>query len=183
VGETALSWPQKGQSGELGAAGAQGAPGVPGPAGAQGPPGARGATGSRGPVGIGSTEAWFAHNISLANEKNITGGADLLMLVLPHGSFVISGKSTLQNFDSGHEQGAFCEIKVGSTDLDRSDVALEEHSNDIPPFFTGNADENTLGMHATATFNSPTTVLLRCSGTGVEAFEYALTAVRVGQIN
>lgn len=181
AGETTLTWQQQGRRGADGVPGLQGASGLQGKPGVQGPPGPRGATGTAGPVGPGSTEAWFKHE--LAGEVSITGGADLLTLDLPAGSYVVAGKSTLDNGEQDHEQGAFCEIKVGSTDLDRSDVALEEFSNDRPPFFSGNMDEATVGLYAASTFGSPTTVVLRCSGTGVLASQYALTAVRVGQIN
>jgi len=166
--ETALSWNHQGLRGTTGAQG---------PAGIRGPSGPRGSAGPEGQVGAGSTDAWFAHDLS--SRPAITGGLDLLQLVLPAGSYVIHGKSTLANTDTSHRQGAFCEIKVGSTDLDRSDLALEEQG-----LFGGpNASWGTIPLRAVAVVGAPTTLVLRCSGTGVVAYQYALTAVRMGQIN
>ena len=103
---------------------------------------ARGSTGPEGQVGAGSTEAWFTHDLS--STPDITGGLDLLELVLPAGSYVIHGKSVLANRDTSHWQGAFCEIKIGSTDLDRSDVTLEEQG-----FVSGgNASVSTIPLRA-----------------------------------
>ena len=137
--------------------------------------GLRGTTGTQGPAGVGTTDAWFSHD--LGTLVDITRGVDLRSIDLQPGSYVLDGKSTLFNQDTDHLQGAFCEIKVGATDLDRSDVSLENLDSSNP-----NADESTVPTQAAATFGSPTTVVLRCSGTGVQASFFALTAMKVGQV-
>jgi hypothetical protein len=174
--EVGLNWNQqgpKGMTGPQGPRGPAGPAGSPGPAGTSGP---QGPTGPQGPAGVGTTDAWFTHD--LAGGVDITGGLDLQSIDLQAGSYVITGKSTLHNNDTNHQQGVSCEIKVGSTVLDRSDIHLENFDTASP-----NADEGTLTTQTAWTFNAPTTVVFRCSGTGVQATEYAMTAMKVGQVH
>jgi hypothetical protein len=176
TGQTPLNW---NQAGPKGATGPQGPVGPVGPPGPQGTQGAQGPAGPQGPPGPpGTTNAFFKND--LTDFISITGGVDLLAVQLPAGSYVISGKSRLVNTDTSHAQGAFCELQVGGSDLDKSQTDLEHEDT------TGadSANEDVVSLQAAATFSSQSTqVFLRCSGTGVHAQGYALTAISVGQLN
>jgi hypothetical protein len=108
----------------------------------------------------------------------INGGADLETLTLPAGSYLISAKASVCNEDSD-DQDEFCELKVGPTDLDRSDFLLDgAHGT-----FDVRLDQQVVPLQTAQSFTEPTTVVLRCSGSNSIAAEYALSAVKVSQLN
>jgi hypothetical protein len=162
---------QQGPSGPQGPAGSQGAQGPPGPQGVQGP---QGDTGPQGPAGPGGGGHAYSTSGGQSVAVSINGGTDLLTLTLPPGSYLISGKSEILNNDS-EKQDEFCQVKVGPTELDRSDAELLG--------FDSVADHLEIPVQAAATFAASTDITLRCSGSNSEAFEYALSAEQVSQLN
>jgi hypothetical protein len=202
--ETSLNWNMKGPTGPAGPQGLQGAkgdPGSPGPAGPQGPQGDPGAAGRAGPQGdpgpegppgpAGASDAWSQSLYGCGYTDPdvcgflvaINGGADLVHLTVPAGSYVISGKVMVSTGDSDN-QGEFCELKQGTgggaPDLDRTD-AIVQGLGDFP---SGPVQKAVVALLATATFaDQTTTITLRCSGSHSYADEAVLTAIKVGQLH
>jgi hypothetical protein len=115
---------------------------------------------------------------------SINGGADLVHVTVPPGSYVIAGKAAIQNEDSDN-QGEFCELKHGAggsaPDLDRTDIYVEKADS----LGSGpGAYQSSIPLLATATFSDPqTTVTLRCSGKNTLADQAVLVATQVGQLH
>lgn len=192
--ESSLSWNQTGPQGPPGPQGPAGAKGATGPQGLAGPPGPQGdqgAPGQQGPTGpSGPTDVWSAsaYGNGFNNPDNghtlgsINGGADLVHVTVPPGSYTISGKAIVINEDSDNE-GEFCELKNGTggnaPDLDRTDTILQgEGLLPSPP-----QQKAVVSLQATATFTDEATITLRCSGADSNADQAALTATKVRQLH
>jgi len=185
--EVSLNWNQTGPQGPQGAQGTQGPAGPAGPQGAQGPQGAAGPQGNPGPQGppgpSGASDAWSASGFCNGFQQpsycaSINGGHDAVSVTVPAGSYLISGKASIENNDTNF-QGEFCELKQGTgggaPDLDRTDIELAG---------IGSPSSGAVPLLAAATFTDPsTTITLRCSGSNSSQDQAVLTAIKVGQLH
>lgn len=159
--ETPLSWSQQGPKGDPGPQGPQGEKGDTGATGPKGDTGATGATGPQGPKGdTGPAGAAGASDVYIAR------GASSLNV--PAGSYAISAKASVFTGDLD-SQNASCALSTG----DRISVRLGEFQT---------ADRQAVSLQDAATFNSPATITLACSGFRVTAFEQVITAIKVGAV-
>jgi hypothetical protein len=180
--ENPLNWNQTGPQGAQGAQGPQGPAGLPGPQGDPGPQGPQGPAGPKGDPGpqgaSGTSDAYSTggpYGPNFPGVFQINGGADLLSETVPAGSYVVIGRAMVSD-DTGDAQDAFCELKAGSGDIDRSDVRMAAAGD-------GGSVQN-VALQATATlFVDSTLLTLRCSAPGGEAAEPVLTAIKVGQLH
>jgi len=149
------------------------AAGTAGPTGPTGPAGPSDVYFLKGPVTQGDA-CFDSHRVS------VTGGLDLLNVNVPPGQYAIFGKAELCDQNTTPYEGAFCELKVGSTTLDRSDVYLR-------PLQSGRDFGGGLATVAMqSVFADPSNgrrFTLRCSGTGVDAADYALTVVATSELH
>jgi hypothetical protein len=168
--------------GAAGPAGLPGAQGTPGAAGAQGPAGPAGSTGPTGPAGPagppganGTSHAYMAR--STVASMLTSSGIDVISVTVPAGTYVIWGKTWLQNLDT-LPGPASCTLSTGS---DVTRVIL---------LGTGSVggDKMALSVQDSATFAQTTTINLSCrhddlSNRGTSANDAVLTALPVDALN
>lgn len=168
-----------GLTGPSGPAGPQGAPGVPGAIGAAGPTGPQGPTGPTGPAGSaganGISHAYMAR--STVASMLTSSGIDVISVTVPAGTYVIWGKTWLQNLDTLPGQ-ASCTLTTGS---DATRVSL---------LGTGQigGDRMAVSVQDAATFTQTTIINLSCrhddlSNRGISANDGVLTVLAVDNIN
>jgi len=168
--------------GATGPAGLPGAQGAPGAAGAQGPAGPAGSTGPTGPAGPagppganGTSHAYMAR--STVASMLTSSGIDVISVTVPAGTYVIWGKTWLQNLDT-LPGPASCTISTGS---DVTRVIL---------LGTGSVggDKMAVSVQDSATFAQTTTINLSCrhddlNNRGTSANDAVLTALPVDALN
>ena len=168
--------------GAAGPAGLPGAQGSPGAAGAQGPAGPTGSTGPTGPAGPagppganGISHAYMAR--STVASMLTSSGIDVISVTVPAGTYVIWGKTWLQNLDT-LPGPASCTISTGS---DVTRVIL---------LGTGSVggDKMAVSVQDSATFAQTTTINLSCrhddlNNRGTSANDAVLTALPVDALN
>jgi hypothetical protein len=168
-----------GATGAAGPAGPQGMPGVPGATGATGPTGPQGPTGPTGPAGPaganGISHAFTAR--STVGSMLTSSGIDVISVPVPAGTYVIWGKTWLQNLDTLPGQ-ASCTLSTGS---DVTRVSL---------LGTGSVggDRMAVSVQDSATFTQSTTINLSCrhddlTNRGISANDGVLTALAVDNLN
>ena len=169
----------QGAAGPAGLPGAPGAPGADGPQGPAGPAGPTGPTGLAGPAGPpganGTSHAYMAR--STVASMLTSSGIDVISVTVPAGTYVIWGKTWLQNLDTLAGQ-ASCSLSSGS-DITR--VSL---------LGTGSlgGDKMALSVQDSATFAQTTTINLSCrhddlTNRGLSANDAVLTALPVDALN
>jgi len=168
--------------GATGPAGLPGAQGAPGAAGAQGPAGPAGSTGPTGPAGPagppganGTSHAYMAR--STVASMLTSSGIDVISVTVPAGTYVIWGKTWLQNLDT-LPGPASCTLSSGS---DVTRVIL---------LGTGSVggDKMAVSVQDSATFAQTTTINLSCrhddlNNRGTSANDAVLTALPVDALN
>jgi len=168
--------------GATGPAGLPGAQGAPGAAGAQGPAGPAGSTGPTGPAGPagppganGTSHAYMAR--STVASMLTSSGIDVISVTVPAGTYVIWGKTWLQNLDT-LPGPASCTLSTGS---DVTRVIL---------LGTGSVggDKMAVSVQDSATFAQTTTINLSCrhddlNNRGTSANDAVLTALPVDALN
>ncbi len=168
--------------GAAGPAGLPGAQGSPGAAGAQGPAGPTGSTGPTGPAGPagppganGISHAYMAR--STVASMLTSSGIDVISVTVPAGTYVIWGKTWLQNLDT-LPGPASCTLSTGS---DVTRVIL---------LGTGSVggDKMAVSVQDSATFAQTTTINLSCrhddlNNRGTSANDAVLTALPVDALN
>ncbi len=169
----------QGAAGPAGLPGAQGAPGAAGAQGPAGPAGPTGPTGPTGPAGAaganGTSHAYMAR--STVASMLTSSGIDVISVTVPAGTYVIWGKTWLQNLDT-LPGPASCTISTGS---DVTRVIL---------LGTGSmgGDKMALSVQDSATFAQTTTINLSCrhddlNNRGTSANDAVLTALPVDALN
>ncbi len=169
----------QGAAGPAGLPGAQGAPGAAGAQGPAGPAGSTGPTGAAGPAGPpganGTSHAYMAR--STVASMLTSSGIDVISVTVPAGTYVIWGKTWLQNLDT-LPGPASCTISTGS---DVTRVILVG---------TGSVggDKMAVSVQDSATFAQTTTINLSCrhddlNNRGTSANDAVLTALPVDALN
>ena len=169
----------QGAAGPAGLPGAQGAPGAAGAQGPAGPAGPTGPTGPTGPAGAaganGTSHAYMAR--STVASMLTSSGIDVISVTVPAGTYVIWGKTWLQNLDT-LPGPASCTISTGS---DVTRVILVG---------TGSVggDKMAVSVQDSATFAQTTTINLSCrhddlNNRGTSANDAVLTALPVDALN
>ena len=160
-----------GPQGPQGPVGPQGPQGQTGPQGPQGPQGATGATGATGPAGApGTSEAYYGRN---DNNFGFTGPVTLISKNVPAGSYVISARAVLENFDGDHQPQS-CELRDGAGNLiDEVSLVAQPVSDDLRLLFV---------LQGAFTFNAPATINFICRGFNAGVRRSVLTAVKVSSI-
>jgi len=169
----------QGAAGPAGLPGAQGAPGAGGPQGPAGPAGPTGPTGPTGPAGPpganGTSHAFMAR--STVSSMLTSSGIDVISVTVPAGTYVIWGKTWLQNLDT-LPGPASCTLSSGS---DVTRVSL---------LGTGSVggDKMAVSVQDSATFTQTTTINLSCrhddlTNRGTSANDAVLTALPVDALN
>jgi hypothetical protein len=180
--EHTLTWSITGPIGPIGPQGiqgpqgVQGIPGVTGPQGPQGPQGAQGLTGATGAAGAagaaGVSDTYVARN-SFTDSLG-TSGKDVASVTVPAGSYLISAKTALEDFDSD-TQPASCSLSTGdSMSVTVVDSELFSGSNFFP---------QAIALLDTATFAANTVITMHCSGFNTGAVNSVLTATRVTTVH
>ncbi len=175
-------WLQLAAQGAAGPAGLPGAPGSPGAAGAQGPAGPAGPTGPTGaagpagPAGANATSHAYMARSTVASMLT-SSGIDLISVTVPAGTYVIWGKTWLQNLDT-LPGPASCTLSSGS---DVTRVTL---------LGTGSVggDKMAVSVQDSAAFAQTTTINLSCrhddlTNRGTSANDAVLTALPVDALN
>ncbi len=169
----------QGAAGPAGLPGAPGAPGADGPQGPAGPAGPTGPTGLAGPAGPpganGTSHAYMAR--STVASMLTSSGIDVISVTVPAGTYVIWGKTWLQNLDN-LPGPASCTLSSGS---DVTRVIL---------LGTGSVggDKMAVSVQDFATFAQTTTINLSCrhddlNNRGTSANDAVLTALPVDALN
>src|SRR5712692_7922097 len=169
----------QGAAGPAGLPGAQGAPGAAGAQGPAGPAGSTGPTGAAGPAGPpganGTSHAYMAR--STVASMLTSSGIDVISVTVPAGTYVIWGKTWLQNLDT-LPGPASCTISTGS---DVTRVIL------VGTGSVGGA-KMAVSVQDSATFAQTTTINLSCrhddlNNRGTSANDAVLTALPVDALN
>ena len=129
--------------------------------GPQGPPGPEGPPRTPGTAGAGNI--WIRHQ---GNAVALTDSvAQVMSLIVPVGTYAISAKASVANFDSA-VQSAYCALSTG----DISGVEL-----------AGGAEDNkqVISLLDAATFTSDTAITLSCLTLNGSATDGVLTAIEV----
>jgi len=169
----------RGAAGPAGLPGAPGAPGADGPQGPAGPAGPTGPTGPTGPAGPpganGTSHAFMAR--STVSSMLTSSGIDVISVTVPAGTYVIWGKTWLQNLDT-LPGPASCTLSSGP---DVTRVSL---------LGTGSVggDKMAVSVQDSATFTQTTTINLSCrhddlTNRGTSANDAVLTALPVDALN
>ncbi len=157
--------------GPPGPQGPQGPQGATGPQGTTGPTGPSGPTGPAGPQGpSGVSHAWIdrASSVSLG-----TTDTTVAQVIVPAGTYLIFGKTSVQNTDSGSETRATCKLSSG----DQTDIHLDPGTDHVI--------QGSIAVQDSATFSGTAAITMTCNvaaSTGI-ATNAALTAVAVDQLN
>jgi len=165
-----------GATGSIGPQGPAGATGAAGPAGPPGPQGPTGPTGSTGPAGAnGISHAYMAR--STVASMLTSSGVNVISVTVPAGTYVIWGKTWLQNLDT-FPGPASCTLSSGS---DVTRVSLVG---------TGSVggDKMAVSVQDSATFAQITTINLSCrhddlNNRGMSSNDAVLTALAVDALN
>ncbi len=162
-----------GSIGPQGPAGATGAAGSAGPTGPQGPTGPTGPAGSAGANGI--SHAYMARN-TVASMLTYQG-INVVSLIVPAGTYVISGKTWLQNLDS-LPGPASCTLSSGSDVTRVNLLATSQIGGDRMP----------VAVQDSATFTQITTIVFSCkhddlNNRGMSANDAVLTVLAVDNLN
>jgi len=169
----------QGAAGPAGLPGAPGTPGAGGPQGPAGPAGPTGPTGAAGPAGLpganGTSHAYMARS-TFASMFTFSG-IDVISVTVPAGTYIIWGKTWLQNLDTLPGQ-ASCSLSSGS-DVTRVNL-----------LGTGllGGDRMAISVQDSATFAQTTTINLTCrhddlANRGLSANDAVLTALPVDALN
>jgi hypothetical protein len=155
--------------------------GPQGPAGPQGPMGATGPAGPTGPTGLqgpaGANGVGHAYVDSSSSSVGLSGSyVTLASVTVPAGSYLIFGKTELQNGDSS-DQPAQCTLgnDTVSSQFDVTDVEL-----------SGGSGSNILSVSVQGTavgVPNGTIILMTCNTLNGEAQYTKLTAIAVNAIN
>ncbi len=165
-----------------GPTGAQGATGPAGPTGAQGATGATGATGPQGPSDAYGTMRYYS---SPPFDVDIYPRAfvSLASLSVPAGSYIVSAKARLANYDFRNSIIVQCLLSGGTSG--RNDLSLTSLAPSSQAGFV-----QTLPLLTFAVLEAPATFELSCMnnslpdiGIGpIKATNVVLTAIRVGTL-
>jgi len=165
-----------GATGSIGPQGAAGATGATGPAGPTGPQGPTGPTGPAGAPGANGTSHAYMARSTVASMLT-SSGIDVISVTVPAGTYVIWGKTWLQNLDN-LPGPASCTLSSGS---DVTRVIL---------LGTGSVggDKMAVSVQDFATFAQTTTINLSCrhddlNNRGTSANDAVLTALPVDALN
>ena len=132
--------------------------------GPQGPPGPERPENSPGSPGTaGAGNIWIRHQ---GNAVTLTDSvAQVMSLIVPAGTYAISAKASVANFDSA-VQSAYCALSTG----DISGVELAGGSED---------NKQVISLLDAATFSSDTAITLSCLTLNGNATDGILTAIEV----
>ena len=182
TGATGSIGPQgpAGATGATGSIGPQGPAGTAGATGPAGPQGSQGLTGPTGPAGTaganGISHAYIARN-TVASMLTYPG-INIVSLTVPAGTYVISGKTWLQNLDGSLPGQASCTLSSGSDVTRVNLLATSQIGGDRLP----------VPVQDSATFTQMTTIVFSCkhddlNNRGISANDAVLTAVAVDNLN
>lgn len=187
AGYTAIAFNQIGPQGPQGIQGKQGVQGVQGVQGTQGPagpPGQKGDTGqngqngAQGPAGpAGSSGLGHVYYSTAEGSGQIddNGSVVVATLNLPPGNYIATGEAEIENTD-GDAQSSSCHIKVGSTDVDYSNLFIPGNGAAVIP------------VQAVLQLGDPTTAVSLVCGTFKGFINFAdntseFLATQVGSVN
>jgi len=167
-----------------GNAGPKGLTGLNGATGATGTTGLKGETGAAGSKGeTGATGPSDIYEAKSAGATEVTSSTHTLSVVLPAGSYDITGKTQEQNHDAAHVATLYCELRTGGT-------LLDSMYTDSPVLGAGYGFGDAANVvHTAYTTAGGATVSMNCTGngqsesTGVYVNNPTLTAIKVGAIH
>jgi hypothetical protein len=171
--EKALNFNQTGPQGPKGDTGPQGPQGPTGATGATGPQGETGATGPAGPAGTSDVYIKEDPNGVFAHDAHVNSHTTL---DLPAGSYLISGKAVIGNFD-GDRQFADCHLSTGDRSLLRVDNQVHDLDAIVKPGYAA------VPVLDAATFANPATVAMDCHIYNGSIDDIVLTATKVTTVH
>ena len=153
--------------------GPQGTQGPQGPAGPQGPGGPVGPDGPPGPAGpSGTSHAWIDRGT--APTQLGTTDTTVAQVIVPLGTYLIFGKTSIQNTDSNNSAIATCTLSTGDT----TSVFLDTANNPVR--------QELVSLQDSAAFSTTAAITMSCkvgsASTGV-AQNPVLTVIAVDQLN
>ncbi|PZS35398.1 MAG: hypothetical protein DLM61_01980 [Pseudonocardiales bacterium] len=181
TGYTALNFNQTGPQGPQGLQGPVGPQGLTGAIGPQGLPGATGATGATGPAGApgpaGPASASHAYVVSNAFSGLPGSDETVASTAVPAGSYVVNGKTELNNGSVTGDQEGSCRLMVGAVQYDYTHVLLKEA--------IAAGDESPVPVQAAIVLDAPNTIAMICNVTADNSYaaDTVLTALAVGGVN
>lgn len=174
--ELPIAWNQTGPQGPPGPSGPSGPPGPQGAPGATGDRGVPGPSGPTGPAGTpGVSDGYLAYHDGFIELRDFSPTV-VVTLHLPAGSYVITGKASLDNGDGSDPQDGTCSLSTG----DVTRVRLGENSSTGG---SGESHELSVVVEDIAVLPSPGTITMSCATFRGGAVSSRMTAVQVGAIH
>lgn len=166
-GYSLVSWNSIGPQGPQGIQGIQGPQGPQGQQGSTGATGLTGSTGPAGPAGPAATFIGYGDDSSSVTINNSGGGADVVSVTVPAGSYMLAGTTYIHNND-GDYQSAGCDF--GS-------ISGFGQSGVIPP-----NTRDSITILGWVTVNQTTTISMHCGTFDGSSFSATMTATQVSSI-
>jgi hypothetical protein len=164
---------KRGPRGKTGPAGPRGPQGPEGPAGANGAPGAPGAPGAN-----GAARGFFTQNTNFVDVPGTGVATTVLSLSLPAGSYVISGRATVNNNGAASNDQIACTLAAGAVSQTADHFFLGAN------VATGESEDTSWTI--AASLGAAGQATLRCTGQAGwsgNIIEPAITAVQVTGVN